>query len=105
MNFASLLYMLPLSVGMALTIAVGFEVGGKRFLDARTYSYIGIFIGLAIAVFAGLVLFVFNGPVVKIYNTNPVVVALTIQIIYVVIFYLLTDAIGTPFQGNCCGLI
>src|SRR5690625_2011670 len=74
MNFASLLYMLPLSVGMALTIAVGFEVGGKRFLDARTFSYIGIFIGLAIAVFAGLVLFIFNGPVAKLYNTNPEVV-------------------------------
>src|SRR5699024_9162026 len=38
MNFASLLYMLPLSVGMALTIAVGYEVGGKRFLDAKTYG-------------------------------------------------------------------
>jgi len=103
MNFASLLYMLPLSVGMALTIAVGFEVGGKRFLDARTFSYIGIFIGLAIAVFAGLVLFIFNGPVAKLYNTNPEVIALTKQFIYFAIFYQLADAIGAPIQGALRG--
>lgn len=103
MNFASLLYMLPLSVGMALTIAVGFEIGGRRFLDARTYSYIGILTGLAIAVFAGLVLFIFNGPVAKLYNTNPEVIALTKQFIYFAIFYQLADAIGAPIQGALRG--
>lgn len=29
MNFASLLYMTPLSLAMAMTIAVGFEVGAN----------------------------------------------------------------------------
>ena len=38
LNFASLLYMVPLSMSMALTILVGFEVGGKRFSDAKQYS-------------------------------------------------------------------
>lgn len=103
MNFASLLYMLPLSVGMALTIAVGYEVGGKRLLDARTYSYIGILSGLIIAVFAGLVLFIFNGPVAKLYNSNPEVIALTKQFIYFAIFYQLADAIGAPIQGALRG--
>ena len=103
MNFASLLYMLPLSVGMALTIAVGYEVGGKRFLDAKTYSYIGIIIGLIIAVFAGLILFVFNGPVAKLYNSNPDVIALTKQFIYFAIFYQLADAVGAPIQGALRG--
>src|SRR5690625_5225797 len=32
-NFASLLYMIPLSVGMALTIAIGYELGAKRYDD------------------------------------------------------------------------
>lgn len=103
MNFASLLYMLPLSVGMALTIAVGYEVGGKRFVDARVYTYIGIVSGLVIAVFAGLILFVFNGPVAKLYNSNPEVVALTRQFIYFAIFYQLADAIGAPIQGALRG--
>ena len=41
MNFASLLYMIPLSISMALTIVIGFEVGAKRYKDAREYSFIG----------------------------------------------------------------
>lgn len=42
MNFASILYILPLSISMALTIVVGFEAGAKRYKDAQSYSYIGI---------------------------------------------------------------
>ncbi len=34
-NFTSLLFMIPLSISMALTIVVGFEVGAKRFADAK----------------------------------------------------------------------
>jgi len=103
MNFATLLYMLPLSVGMALTIAVGYEIGGKRASEARTYSYIGISSGLFIAVFAGLVLFIFKEPVASLYNSNPEVIELTIQFIFFAIFYQLADAIGAPIQGALRG--
>src|SRR5690625_4105077 len=54
-SFASLLYMVPLSVGIAVTIAIGFEVGAKRYDHARTYGYIGMSSGVFIALFAGLV--------------------------------------------------
>lgn len=103
LNFASLLYMVPLSVGMALTIAIGFEIGGNRFREARVYGYIGISGGLFIAVFAGLVLYVFNEPVARMYNSNPEVVSLIKQFIYYAIFYQLADGIGAPIQGALRG--
>ena len=103
MNFATLLYMIPLSVGIALTITVGYEAGGKRFLDARTYGYIGISSGIFVAVFAGLVLFIFNDIVAGLYNSNPEVIALTKQFIYFAIFYQLADAFGAPIQGALRG--
>lgn len=103
MNFAGLLYMLPLSVGMALTIAVGFEVGAKRMNDARSYTYLGITGGIIIAVFAGIILFVFDGAVARLYHTNPDVIALTKQFILFAIFYQLADAIGAPIQGALRG--
>ncbi|WP_188456722.1 MATE family efflux transporter [Virgibacillus oceani] len=102
-NFASLLYMIPLSVGMALTIAIGFEIGGKRFADARTYGYIGISGGLFIAAFAGLVLYVFNDTVAALYNSNPEVIELTKHFIYYAIFFQLADAFGAPIQGALRG--
>src|SRR5690625_2198687 len=86
-NFASLLYMIPLSVGIALTIAIGFEVGAKRFDHARTYVYIGLGSGLFIAVFAGLILYVFNDFVASLYSNNSDVIQLTKKFIYFAIFY------------------
>lgn len=42
MNFASLLYMTPLSLAMAMTIAVGFEVGAKRYNNAKNMDLSGL---------------------------------------------------------------
>ncbi|MBP1947385.1 MATE family efflux transporter [Virgibacillus litoralis] len=102
-NFATMLYMIPLSVGIALTIAIGFEVGAKRYDHARTYGYIGISGGIFIAAFAGLVLYVFNGMVAALYNSNPEVIKLTKQFIYYAIFFQLADAFGAPIQGALRG--
>lgn len=103
MNFASLLYMIPLSVSMALTIAIGFEVGAKRLNDARTYSYMGIGSGIFIAIFAGLILFLSNDFVSALYNSNPAVIQLTKQFIYYAIFFQFADAFGAPIQGALRG--
>lgn len=102
-NFASLLYMIPLSVGIALTIAVGYEVGAKRFDHARAYGLIGISSGLFIAIFAGLVLYVFNDFVASLYSNQPEVIELTKNFIYFAIFYQLADAFGAPIQGALRG--
>src|SRR5690625_2883379 len=98
-NFASLLYMLPLSDGMALTIAIGYEVGARRYDHARTYGYIGISSGIFIGLFTAIVLFILNGPVAALYNSNPEVVALTKKFIYFAIFFQFADAFGAPLQG------
>ena len=50
MNFASFLYMAPLSISMGLTIVIAFEVGAKRYSDAREYSKIGIFFAVMMSV-------------------------------------------------------
>lgn len=102
-NFASLLYMIPLSVGIALTIVIGFEIGGKRFGEARTYGFIGISGGLFIAVFAGAVLYIFNDFVAHLYSDNAEVIEMTKQFVYFAIFFQLADAFGAPIQGALRG--
>lgn len=103
LNFANVLYMIPLSVGMTLTIAVGFEVGAKRYKHARVYTYIGMSGGIFIAAFAALILFIFNETVAKMYSSDPAVVQLTIQFIYYAIVYQFADAFGAPIQGALRG--
>lgn len=103
MNFASLLYMLPMSISMALTILVGFEAGARRFKDARQYSYLGLLISLSLAALCALSLLLFNRQVAAMYSNEAVVILLTQQFLIYAIFFQFSDAIGAPIQGALRG--
>ncbi len=102
-NFASLLYMIPLSISMALTIAVGFEVGGGRFDDAKQYSYLGISFAVGMALFSALCLYIFNDAVASWYTSNQVVFDLIKVFLIYAIFFQLSDAVAAPIQGALRG--
>ena len=102
-NFASLLYMVPLSISMALTIAVGFEVGANRFKDARQYSYIGIGIAVIMAVLCAIGLFIFRYQVAGLYTEDRGVLKLAQDFLLYAIFFQLSDAIAAPIQGSLRG--
>ncbi|MFC7370640.1 MATE family efflux transporter [Fictibacillus iocasae] len=103
LNFASFLYMLPLSVSFALTIAIGFEVGAKRYSHAVQYSFIGIFIAIVFAVFLSCVLLLFDDQVAMIYSSEENVVQLTKSFLVYALFFQLADAFGAPIQGALRG--
>jgi multidrug resistance protein, MATE family len=102
-NFASLLYMIPLSISMALTIAVGFEVGAKRYTDARQYSFLGISVAVLMALLTSLFLFFFRGEVASLYTKENEVFELAKQFLLYAIFFQLSDAIAAPIQGALRG--
>ncbi len=102
-NFASFLYMIPLSIAMTLTIAVGYEVGGNRINEAKTYSYLGLGAGISVSFLAGFILYVLDDTVARLYNDNPEVITLTKQFIFYAIFFQFADAVGAPLQGALRG--
>lgn len=103
LNFASLLYMLPLSISMALTILVGFEIGAKRYSDAREYSWIGVAIAVLLAFLCGIILFFFRPEIAGLYSEDPKVIHLTTQFLLFALFFQLSDAIQAPVQGALRG--
>ncbi|KAB2338153.1 MATE family efflux transporter [Cytobacillus depressus] len=103
LNFASFLYMVPLSISMALTIVIGFEIGAKRFKDAKEYSWIGITIAVLMAFLCGVVLFFTRTEVAAIYSKDQEVIQLTAQFLIYAIFFQLSDAIAAPVQGALRG--
>ncbi|MFI8687457.1 MATE family efflux transporter [Rossellomorea sp. NPDC077527] len=102
-NFASFLYMIPLSISMALTIVVGFEVGGKRLGDAKTYSWMGVGFALLLAVFYGVILLVFRSDIANLYSDDAYVLKLTAHFLLYAVFFQLSDAIQAPVQGALRG--
>lgn len=103
LNFASTLYMIPLSICMALTILVGYETGASRLKDAKQYSYIGIGTATALSVATALIIMLFRENVAQIYSSEQDVVQLIMHFLIYAIFFQLSDAIATPIQGALRG--
>ncbi len=98
-NFASLIYMLPLSVAMALTIAVGFETGAGRSRDAKQYAYLGLGLSLFVGGICALLLVLYGNSIARIYSEDPAVIELTGRFLLYAAFFQLSDAVATPVQG------
>lgn len=99
MNFASLLYMIPLSISMALTIVIGFEIGATRYKDAKVYSWIGISMALTMSFVLSTILFLFREPVASLYTKDHEVMMLTSHFLIYAIFFQISDALQAPIQG------
>ncbi|MNN45973.1 Multidrug resistance protein NorM [compost metagenome] len=98
-NFATTLYMLPLSICLALTILVGYEAGAARLKDAKQYALIGISTALALSILNAVILMFFRENVAAIYSNDSEVIALITHFLIYAIFFQISDAIATPIQG------
>ena len=99
LNFASLLFMIPLSMSMALTIVVAYEIGAGRLKDARQYSKIGITASMLIITIASVFLYFFRESISYLYTDNQDVVQLAMSFFVFAIFYQLSDAAQATLQG------
>jgi MATE family multidrug resistance protein len=102
-NFASFLYMIPLSISMALTIVVGHEVGANRLKDAKQYSFLGIGMALFLSVISATLIYFFRPEIAALYTTDASVLKLTQDFLIYAIFFQLSDAIAAPIQGALRG--
>ncbi|QOR65914.1 MATE family efflux transporter [Cytobacillus suaedae] len=93
LNVVSFLYMIPVSISMALTVLVGFEVGAKRYKDAKVYSWLGIGLSMIIALVTGLLVVLFRYDVAGLYSNDPEVIVLTAHFLIYALFFQLADAI------------
>ncbi|MBT2284502.1 MATE family efflux transporter [Paenibacillus polymyxa] len=103
LNFASTLYMLPVSICMALTILVGYEAGAGRLRDAKQYSLLGIGGAIGLSLLTAIVLIVFGEQIAGVYSNDREVIALTQHFLIYAIFFQISDAIATPTQGALRG--
>ncbi|WP_297990842.1 MATE family efflux transporter [Anoxybacillus sp.] len=103
LNFGSLLYMVPLSVSLTLTIIVGFEVGAKRLEHAKRYCIIGISAAVMMAVVASIILLLFRETIASLYTNDDLVLRWTKQFLLYVLFFQFSDAVAAPIQGALRG--
>lgn len=93
MNFGSLLFMIPLAIGMTATIRVGYCLGARKISQARIAALTGMTISLVFAVLISIVSIIFRAQIAHIYNNDPDVVELAMHLIYFLAAYQIMDAL------------
>ena len=103
LNVVSFIYMIPISISTALTVIVGFEVGARRYKDAKQYSWLGVGIAVLIAIGTGLVVVAFRYQVAGLYSTEAAVISLTANFLIFALFFQISDAIQATAQAALRG--
>lgn len=93
LNVSSLTFMVPLSVGLALTVRVGHHLGaGANDLAQRT-AWLGIRLNLAFAVCNASLIVWLSSTIASLYSPDPEVVALATSLLLFAALFQLSDSI------------
>lgn len=103
-NFCSMVFMLPLSVGLATTIRVGHLVGAKDTQEMKKAIGSAIWLGLGLAVFIASLTFVCRDLVASLYTKDADVLALAASILVLACFYQFSDAVQVICSCTLRGL-
>lgn len=99
LNFTTQVYMIPLSISMALTILVGYELGSKHPVDARKYARLGRILSLIVVGIVAALLIPMRSIISAIYTEDPAVHELLLVFLAYTVGMQLADALNAPLQG------
>lgn len=103
-NFASLVYMLPVSCSMALTILIATAVGAGNMDMAKRYKKAGFIVALTGAAITASFTVLFRTHIGSVYTDDAAVAMIAGQFLVYSAGWQLFDAISTPIQGILRGL-
>lgn len=103
-NFCSMVFMLPLSIGMATTIRVGHLAGSGDLKELRKAIGTAIQIGLMLALGIALLTYLLRFWVAEQYSNDPAVLSMAAAILVLACFYQLSDAVQVICSCTLRGL-
>ena len=99
LNFSSLMFVLPLSLGVATTIRVGFRLGQGQTEEARVAAWTAQGVGICMACLTALFTVVFREQIAQLYTDNPQVVALAASLMLLAALYQFSDSVQVIGSG------
>ena len=103
LNFSGLIFMVPLSLAMAVTIKVGFAVGNKDFTLAKEYCTYSVILGLILAIMTATITILFRQQIAGIYTNDISVVDLTANLMFLAVLYQFSDTVQVISAGALRG--
>ncbi len=99
MSFISTLFMVPLSLSLALTIRCGFYVGQGHPQNARYIGLLGLGFTLVIAALFSLLISLTSESIAALYSTNPMVKSLAVELLFLAAIFQFSDAVQVTASG------
>ena len=103
LNLVGLLFMLPLSLGLASAIRVGNLIGEKNYTQANYATNFSLKISLLVASLNMLIILVFGSYLISIYTDNSQVAMMALVLLYYAIIFQIPDAVGFSAVGSLRG--
>jgi len=101
LNFTSLLFMVPLSLSMALSIRVGFSIGRKQPVRMKRIVQSGLFLALCCACVSCIFIITCADMIALLYTNEMAVREVAVRLLFFAALFQLSDAI----QVNCSGAL
>mgnify|MGYP000743029245 CR=1 FL=1 len=102
-NFSGLVFMVPLSLAMAVTIQVGFAVGDGDHEKAKEICRYSVILGLVIAVVTAVLSVAFRHEIASIYTHELPVIELAASLMFLAALFQFSDAIQVISAGALRG--
>ncbi|PKG58755.1 MATE family efflux transporter [Shewanella sp. Choline-02u-19] len=103
LNFSSIVFMLPLSIGIAVSIRVGYYLGQDKPAIAAMITRLGLIISFSLALFTAIITVTFRNEIALLYNDNPDVITLAGSLMFFAAIYQLSDAVQVVTSGALRG--
>lgn len=90
-TISSLTFAIPLSLGVATSIRVGYLLGQKELSLAKHTAYMSLAISLTIAIIVALILVVFRTPIITLFTQEVAVITICMHLIILLAIYQASD--------------
>ncbi|MCL2914929.1 MATE family efflux transporter [Shewanella corallii] len=103
LNFSSIVFMLPLSIGIAVSIRVGYYLGRDQWEIAAKVTKVGLGLSFSLAMVTAVLTILLRHDIAMLYNGNPEVVTLAGSLMLLAALYQLSDSIQVVAAGALRG--
>ncbi len=103
-NFAALAFMVPLAIGFATTVRVGYAAGGGDHAAVRLRGQTGIALGVVFALLSASIMALMPGTIVALYTDTAEVSGLAVRFLYFAAVFQIFDCIQATANGALRGV-
>jgi MATE family multidrug resistance protein len=93
LNFSSLMFMLPMSIGMAVAIRIGHSVGKEDALNAKISVYCALVCSIFIALFTATMTVIMSTEISALYTENKGVITMASSLLFFAALFQFSDGI------------